>query len=133
MSQKSLAMNKAQRIGIVGSGGIAHGERKKPGRAKYGDIVLEKGIPVTEAEKALPADKKADKKGKIATAEDFDLDKFLDELGALYEELLLVDSISVTKRSGKTGRDSQTGETIRIPDKKVVKFKAGSELAKKVK
>ena len=42
-------------------------------------------------------------------------------------------SFSVTKRSGKTGRDSQTGETIRIPDKKVVKFKAGSDLAKTVK
>lgn len=41
-------------------------------------------------------------------------------------------SFSVTKRSVRTGRHPQTGKKTRIPDKKVVKFKAGSELAKKV-
>ncbi|GIV29604.1 MAG: transcriptional regulator [Bacteroidia bacterium] len=38
-------------------------------------------------------------------------------------------SFSVTKRSARTGRNPQTGKEIKIPAKKVVKFKAGSELA----
>lgn len=41
-------------------------------------------------------------------------------------------SFSVSKRSARTGRNPQTGKEIRIPAKKVVKFKAGSELASKV-
>lgn len=42
-------------------------------------------------------------------------------------------SFTVTKRSARVGRNPQTGKEIKIPAKKVVKFKAGSELAKKVK
>ena len=38
-------------------------------------------------------------------------------------------SFSVTERSERTGRNPQTGQTITIPAKKVVKFKAGAELA----
>ena len=38
-------------------------------------------------------------------------------------------SFSVAKRSARTGRNPQTGKEITIPAKKVVKFKAGSELA----
>lgn len=38
-------------------------------------------------------------------------------------------SFSVTKRSARTGRNPQTGKEIKIPAKKVVKFKAGAELA----
>ena len=41
-------------------------------------------------------------------------------------------SFSVTERGARTGRNPQTGATINIPAKKVVKFKAGSELAAKV-
>jgi DNA-binding protein HU-beta len=41
-------------------------------------------------------------------------------------------SFSVTKRSARTGRNPQTGKEIKIPAKKVVKFKAGSELSKTV-
>jgi len=41
-------------------------------------------------------------------------------------------SFSVSKRNARTGRNPQTGKEIKIPAKKVVKFKAGSELAKKV-
>ncbi len=37
-------------------------------------------------------------------------------------------SFSVAKRSARTGRNPQTGKEITIPAKKVVKFKAGSEL-----
>lgn len=42
-------------------------------------------------------------------------------------------SFSVTKRSARKGRNPQTGKTINIPAKKVVKFKAGANLAGKVK
>jgi DNA-binding protein HU-beta len=42
-------------------------------------------------------------------------------------------TFSVAKRAARTGRNPQTGKTIQIKAKKVVKFKAGAELAKKVK
>ena len=38
-------------------------------------------------------------------------------------------SFSVAERTARTGRNPQTGKEIKIPAKKVVKFKAGSELA----
>ena len=42
-------------------------------------------------------------------------------------------SFSVTKRAARKGRNPQTGKVISIAAKKVVKFKAGAELSKKVK
>lgn len=42
-------------------------------------------------------------------------------------------SFSIAKRSARTGRNPQTGKPIKIAAKKVVKFKAGAELAGKVK
>lgn len=42
-------------------------------------------------------------------------------------------SWSISKRAARTGRNPQTGKPIKIAAKKVVKFKAGAELAKKVK
>ena len=42
-------------------------------------------------------------------------------------------SFSVAKRAARNGRNPQTGKTIKIAAKKVVKFKAGAELASKVK
>lgn len=41
-------------------------------------------------------------------------------------------SFSVSERSARTGRNPQTGAEIQIPAKKVVKFKAGSELSDSV-
>ena len=41
-------------------------------------------------------------------------------------------SWSVSKRAAREGRNPQTGKTIKIAAKKVVKFKAGSDLAKSV-
>ena len=38
-------------------------------------------------------------------------------------------SFSIAKRNARTGRNPQTGKEIKIPAKKVVKFKAGAELA----
>ncbi|MBP7764613.1 MAG: HU family DNA-binding protein [Deltaproteobacteria bacterium] len=42
-------------------------------------------------------------------------------------------TFSVAKRKAREGRNPQTGKTIKIPAKKVVKFKAGKTLAEKVK
>lgn len=41
-------------------------------------------------------------------------------------------SWSVAKRSAREGRNPKTGKTIKIKAKNVVKFKAGSDLAKSV-
>ena len=41
-------------------------------------------------------------------------------------------SWSVSQRAARDGRNPQTGATIKIPAKKVVKFKAGSELSSTV-
>jgi DNA-binding protein HU-beta len=42
-------------------------------------------------------------------------------------------SFAVSKRAARKGRNPQNGKEIKIPAKKVVKFKAGAELTKKVK
>jgi DNA-binding protein HU-beta len=38
-------------------------------------------------------------------------------------------SFSLVQRSARTGRNPQTGKEIKIPAKKVVKFKPGADLA----
>jgi DNA-binding protein HU-beta len=42
-------------------------------------------------------------------------------------------SFAVSKRSARKGRNPQTGKEIKIPAKKVVKFKPGAELSDKIK
>lgn len=42
-------------------------------------------------------------------------------------------TFSVTKRSARIGRNPQTGKEIKIPAKKVAKFKAGKEFSGKLK
>ena len=42
-------------------------------------------------------------------------------------------TFSVSKRKARTGRNPQTGKSIKIAARKVAKFKAGSELSKAVK
>ena len=66
------------------------------------------------------------------------LDAFVDTTaGALKKgdrvALVGFGSFSVSQRNQRTGRNPQTGKPITIAAKKVVKFKAGSELADKVK
>lgn len=41
-------------------------------------------------------------------------------------------SFSISERAARTGRNPQTGKEIQIAAKKVVKFKAGSDLANSV-
>lgn len=66
------------------------------------------------------------------------LDAFIDSTsGALKKgdrvALVGFGSFSVSKRAARKGRNPQTGKEIKIPAKKVVRFKAGSDLADKVK
>ena len=42
-------------------------------------------------------------------------------------------TFSVSKRKARTGRNPQTGRTIKIAARKVAKFKAGAKLSKAVK
>jgi DNA-binding protein HU-beta len=61
-------------------------------------------------------------------------------LAAVAESLKKADKVtlvgfgtfSVSKREARQGRNPQTGKTIEIPEKKVVKFKAGSKLSETV-
>lgn len=43
-------------------------------------------------------------------------------------QLIGFGTFSTTERSARTGRNPRTGAEIKIPAKKVVKFKAGAEL-----
>lgn len=66
------------------------------------------------------------------------LDTFINVAGETLksgERLTLVGfgSFSVTERNARNGRNPQTGATIQIPAKKVVKFKPGAELEEMVK
>lgn len=42
-------------------------------------------------------------------------------------------AFKVVKRKARTGRNPQTGKTIKIPARRVVRFKPGAELKKAVK
>ena len=66
------------------------------------------------------------------------LTAFLDSSSAALKDgdkVILVGfgTFSVSKRSARIGRNPQTGKEIKIEAKNVVKFKAGTELAAKVK
>jgi DNA-binding protein HU-beta len=41
-------------------------------------------------------------------------------------------TFSVNKRKARSGRNPQTGTTIKIPAKKIAKFKAGSKLSEAI-
>jgi len=65
------------------------------------------------------------------------LESFLDNVqGALKKgnrvSLVGFGSWSVTRRAAREGRNPQTGKTIKIAAKNVVKFKAGSDLQSSV-
>ena len=66
------------------------------------------------------------------------LDAFIKSVGESLKKgdkiaLLGFGSFSTSTRSARTGRNPQTGKTIKIAEKKVVRFKAGSELTDAVK
>lgn len=82
------------------------------------DIASESGLTKTESKKALDAIVKAIG-GSLAQGEPV--------------ALLGFGTLSVTERPARTGRNPQTGASIKIAAKKSVKFKAGAELAELVK
>jgi len=47
-------------------------------------------------------------------------------------QLIGFGSFTVVKRKARTGRNPQTGETIKIKPSKTVKFKAGTEFKKSI-
>ena len=65
------------------------------------------------------------------------LESFLGNVGSALKgggrvSLVGFGSWSVSKRAAREGRNPQTGETIQIKAKNVVKFKAGAELSSSV-
>jgi DNA-binding protein HU-beta len=72
-----------------------------------------------------------DKAAKALDAYETAVAKELKKSGKLI--LVGFGSFSVVKRKARVGRNPQTGKAIKIPAKKVVKFKAGKDLANKVK
>lgn len=65
------------------------------------------------------------------------LDSYIDNVAAELKKsgklgLVGFGTFAVVKRSARTGRNPQTGETIQIKAKNVIKFKAGKALAEKV-
>ena len=72
-----------------------------------------------------------DKAAKALDAYEATVTKELKKTGKLV--LVGFGTFSVVKRKAREGRNPQTGKAIKIPAKKVVKFKAGKDLADKVK
>ena len=72
-----------------------------------------------------------DKAAKALEAYEVEVAKELKKSGKLI--LVGFGTFSVVKRKAREGRNPQTGKAIKIPAKKVVKFKAGKDLANKVK
>lgn len=66
------------------------------------------------------------------------LNAFINVTGKALEEgdkVILVGfgTFSVAQRPGRSGRNPQTGTSIEIPAKNVVKFKAGADLSAQIK
>jgi len=72
-----------------------------------------------------------DKAAKALEAYEVAVAKELKKSGKLI--LVGFGTFSVVKRKARIGRNPQTGKAIKIAAKKVVKFKAGKDLASKVK
>ncbi|PKN06158.1 MAG: DNA-binding protein [Deltaproteobacteria bacterium HGW-Deltaproteobacteria-7] len=80
---------------------------------------------------AKSADVTKDKAAKALDAYETAVAKELKKSGKLV--LVGFGTFSVVKRKARVGRNPQTGKAIKIAAKKVVKFKAGKDLAGKVK
>ncbi|KAF0242982.1 MAG: DNA-binding protein HU-beta [Chitinophagaceae bacterium] len=79
----------------------------------------------------------ADDAGITKTQANATLDAFIDAVTKTLKKgdkvtLVGFGTFSVSKRAARTGRNPQTGETIKIKAKKVARFKAGKELSGKL-
>ncbi|MCK5779974.1 MAG: HU family DNA-binding protein [Psychrilyobacter sp.] len=75
---------------------------------------------------------------KTKTESESNLDAFMELVGELLESGKEVNftgwgKFQVVERSERNGRNPQTGESIKIKAKKVVKFKPGKKLENKIK
>jgi len=76
----------------------------------------------------------ADQSGLTKAASEKALNAMIDSIGDSLKKgqrvgLVGFGSFSVSQRAARTGRNPQTGKEIKIPAKKVVKFKPGADLA----
>jgi DNA-binding protein HU-beta len=81
--------------------------------------------------------KLADDAGISKTQANAALDSFIEAVtktlkGGGKVTLVGFGTFSISKRAARTGRNPQTGATIKIKAKKVAKFKAGKDLADKL-
>lgn len=88
--------------------------------------------------KAQLIDAISDKSGLTKADSKKALDAFVASVGEALKgddrvSLVGFGSFSISERTARTGRNPKTGDAINIPAKKVVKFKAGAELADEVK
>jgi len=79
----------------------------------------------------------ADDAGITKTQANATLDSFVEAVtktlkGGGKVTLVGFGTFSVSKRAARTGRNPQTGETIKIKAKKVARFKAGKELSERI-
>jgi DNA-binding protein HU-beta len=79
----------------------------------------------------------AEEAGITKTQANAALDAFVDNVTKTLKKgdkvtLVGFGTFSVSKRQARTGRNPQTGETIKIKAKKVARFKAGKELSGKL-
>ncbi len=84
--------------------------------------------------KAQLIDAIAEKAGLTKADSKKALEAFVETVGEALkggDKVALIGFGSFSVRSARSGRNPQTGKTITIPAKKVVKFKAGAELAEK--
>jgi len=87
--------------------------------------------------KAELVSKIADDAGLSKSQANSALDSFIDAVTRTLKSgnkvtLVGFGTFSVSKRNARTGRNPQTGETIKIKAKKVARFKAGKELSAKL-
>ncbi|MGB5989247.1 MAG: HU family DNA-binding protein [Marinifilaceae bacterium] len=88
--------------------------------------------------KAQLIDAISDKAGLTKADSKKALDAFVASVGEALKQddrvsLVGFGSFSISERTARVGRNPKTGAAIDIPAKKVVKFKAGAELADEVK
>jgi DNA-binding protein HU-beta len=79
----------------------------------------------------------ADDAGITKTQANAALDSFIDSVTKTLKKgdkvtLVGFGTFTVSKRAARTGRNPQTGESIKIKAKKVARFKAGKELSGKL-
>lgn len=96
-----------------------------------------KTIKNTSMNKAELIAQLAEDAGVTKTQANAALDSFIDAVTKTLKKgdkvtLVGFGTFSVSKRAARTGRNPQTGETIKIKAKKVARFKAGKELSGKL-